>query len=149
MRKVCNLYNILRNLNNGISNVIPKFFFGYLIAGILAVLALFIIQSILIYFFQIKFLITQIVSTCLAIFVSFTINNIFTFKKRNKKSLSRKITQFFITNLLSMILNVSIANYIFKILEIWFIASLAGICIAVFFNFFIYKYKIWNDVSIK
>lgn len=149
MRKVCNLYNILRNLNNGVSNVIPKFFFGYLIAGILAVLALFIIQSILIYFFQIKFLITQIVSTCLAIFVSFTINNIFTFKKRNKKSLSRKITQFFITNLLSMILNVSIANYIFKILEIWFIASLAGICIAVFFNFFIYKYKIWNDVSIK
>ena len=149
MKKLFNLYNMLKSLNNGISNVLPKFFFGYLIAGISAVLALFIIQSILIYFFQIKFLITQIVSTCSAIFVSFTINNIFTFKKRNKKSLSRKITQFFITNLLSMILNVSIANYIFKILEIWYIASLAGICFAVFFNYFIYKYKIWSEVSIK
>jgi putative flippase GtrA len=145
MSKTRILYKQLVNINtNGIYKVMPKYFLGYLFAGITAVLTLLTIQATLLNIFNVEFIITQIVGTCCAIFVSFTINNLFTFKKNNKKRFSKKIIQFFVTNISSMVLNVLIANFIFEILEIWYLASITGILFAVIFNYFIYRYKIWN-----
>jgi len=145
MNKISTLCKLFDDINNnGISKLIPRYFLGYLFAGITAVLTLLSIQATLITIFNISFFITQIVSTCCAIFVSFLINNIFTFKRLAKKNLSIKLIQFFMTNICSMILNVLIANHIFKLISIWYIASITGILSAVIFNYLIYRYKIWS-----
>ena len=145
MRKFFTLCKLIEYANNnGIPKILPKYFLGYLIAGISAVLTLLTIQIVLINVFNIVFFITQIVGTICGIFVSFSINNIFTFRKNNKTKLSKKLIQFLITNLISMVLNVLIASYMFKLIKIWYLASITGILFAVFFNYLIYRNKIWN-----
>ena len=130
--------------NNGVSKIIPKYFLGYLIAGMSAVLTLLSVQIVLINVFNVVFFVTQIIGAIFGILVSFSINNIFTFRKNNKKILSKKLIQFLTTNIISMALNVLTASYIFKLIKIWYVASITGILFAVFFNYLVYRYKIWN-----
>jgi len=128
--------------NNGIKFVMPKFIFGYVIAGLFSVFILLSIQNLLINYLKIDFFKSQIISTIFALLTSFCINNFYTFS--SKKFIYKKLVKFLLTNFITICLNVFIAIHVFKYTQYWFISSLSGIVSAVFFNFIIYKYKIWN-----
>jgi putative flippase GtrA len=132
--------------NNGIKYFLPKFFFGYCISGLSSVAVLLFVQSILINIFYIQFSLSQLISTVFALFTSFLLNNYFTFSYINNisKSVKRKLIQYFITNVFTILMNVLIASIIFSKTSNWLISSLTGISSAIVFNFIIYRFKIWS-----
>ena len=144
MKYLIKIYNLLFKLNNnGIKLILPKYFTGYLLSGITAVLSLFITQYFLIQHIRMDFVFSQIFSTIIAMMISFNLNNKFTFKNRKTKT-RNKFLKYLLINILSMIINVLIANMVYQYIYIWYISSLCGVCVAVIINFSFYKFKIWT-----
>jgi putative flippase GtrA len=142
IRKIIRFIDIANK--NGIKFFMPKFFIGYSIAGFASVFTLLIIQNVLINIFNLNFTVSQVFSSFCALFVSFTINNTYTFKNKRGSKKYTKLIQYLLTNIMTISLNVLIASLVFNIVDNWFIGSLSGIAVAVIFNFIIYRFKIWK-----
>ena len=142
LKKLKRIFLLFKKINNnGIKFVLPKFFLGYVIAGLCSVFFLLSIQNFLINYLKIDFFNSQLISTLFALLISFSINNFYTFS--SKKFVYKKLLKFLLTNFITICLNIYIALNIFIYTQNWLISSLSGIMSAVFLNFIIYKYKIW------
>ena len=144
MKYLIKIYNLLLKLNNnGIKLILPKYFTGYLLSGITAVLSLLTTQYFLIQLIRMEFVLSQILSTIIAMMISFNLNNKFTFKNKSTTT-TNKFLKYLLINILSMIINVLIASAVYQHIFIWYISSLCGVCVAVIINFSFYKFKIWK-----
>jgi putative flippase GtrA len=143
MKKLLKLKDVITYYNaNGIY-LIPKNFIGYTIAGVVSVSVLLFVQLVLIEYFKIPFIYSQILASLAALITSFSINLIFTFKDYPVNK-SKKIIQYIFFNLLTLFLNVNIASILFDLFGIWYIASIIGAASSIVINFISYKYIIWR-----
>lgn len=136
-------YRILEKLNEANHFFLPKYFFGYCLAGISSLLLFLFLQYISLKFITESFFYSHLFSSVISIFLGFKINSIFTFKKR-KSQIKNKLLLYFLTNIVSLIINSFIANNLYSYIPIWYFASIIGILSSVIINFLSYKYIIWN-----
>ena len=127
-----------------INNFVNKYIkiIRYIFAGSLATFSNLAILFILVHYFKIWYLISAIISFCMAVIISYLLQKFFVFQNYERKNMHKQFLNFFIYNTIMLGFNTLLMYFFVEILIIWYLLAQAISAIIGAFINYIYFNKI-------